>query len=725
MKRISASDLLVYAVVGQGLREKGDILLAILPFLEPIVAEQKGGLFDAKKFAGRVNELYQWGYNTDIVEELIPRFISAGWLRALGASARADAFEVLPDQFEGSQLKVNVRKAFSEISELFYDFVSKLSHLGSVAYTVEELEELLLNWLVYYQAYDKEAIESAAYRLLAESKDVCLIDEDVSSIRIEDSYICARFIKSLQATNEHLFDCIVDVASASMLTEVVRDFHRPKFSERDAANLTVFLDAPIIMDYLGLSGLVAQGNARTIIDTFRKMGARVAAFRHCCEEVKDNLRAVLEAPPSNRFGPTAEALRHREVLEDFARAIRSDIEHHLGESHIHLVEDTIEHYPHQAHYFSHDLVQDMQSAIRWHENHKARARDATSVALVMRKRAGAKSSNIFRVKSVMISSNPLLAEVSRKFCVDNDLIFEGHIGPIVHQRRVAAMLWLTVGSAEAQELPRRQLLTACEAVLNTRPQVIRKAKEVLRGVDEGMMPQLEALLTQPRSTQLLMDMTLGVDRVLKPENISEVLEQMRRSLAEEAEEAAALRIAAEAQKAHQEIEALKGGVDSLGRQNQFMRDQLIAATNYDKRMLESWMQTIIEKEARWVARQKWFWTVMAAFPLAVGLALYHFGQATFNQAAGFSIPISLLIVFIANVLRIWDRYPNTLKRHLEEKRAKDIAKKALEAGRRDLLGLYKLDWTKISATPLTEAISTAEGILKMHEAEENAPLEVK
>jgi ABC-type multidrug transport system fused ATPase/permease subunit len=133
----------------------------------------------------------------------------------------------------------------------------------------------------------------------------------------------------------------------------------------------------------------------------------------------------------------------------------------------------------------------------------------------------------------LVTRNHLLANYAREFCVQRRLLKEREEGPVITQRRLAALLWLTLGAQERQELTRRQLLVACERVTQIRPELIEGAMRKLKRVRETDLPKLEALLTQPRSAQLLLDLTMNRQEVITDDNIEEILDMMRKTTASE------------------------------------------------------------------------------------------------------------------------------------------------------------------------------------------------
>ncbi|MCY4142055.1 MAG: hypothetical protein OXF56_27800, partial [Rhodobacteraceae bacterium] len=108
------------------------------------------------------------------------------------------------------------------------------------------------------------------------------------------------------------------------------------------------------------------------------------------------------------------------------------------------------------------------------------------------------------------------------------VISPASIPPVVHRRVVTASIWLRTGlGANDLEVPKRLLLANCERVLAIRPSVIEEVKRLTDVLgDEEMVRQLNVLVNQPRSAQMLMDKTLGAPSVVTQENFGELFQQM-------------------------------------------------------------------------------------------------------------------------------------------------------------------------------------------------------
>lgn len=138
------------------------------------------------------------------------------------------------------------------------------------------------------------------------------------------------------------------------------------------------------------------------------------------------------------------------------------------------------------------------------------------------------SIDVFRSHCLLLTQNAALCRMATEFLLEKDLLRRGQAGPAVHQRHMAALLFLSMGSREQEELSRRELLESCEAVVNANPEVIEGARKRLSEVRPEIADQIEALLSQPRSIQLLQDLTLGSRTVVGRSDMDLVYEDFAR-----------------------------------------------------------------------------------------------------------------------------------------------------------------------------------------------------
>jgi hypothetical protein len=172
----------------------------------------------------------------------------------------------------------------------------------------------------------------------------------------------------------------VQLASIGLLTEVIQDFHKPT-TQINKTNLIAYLDAPVAMDLLGVSGKEAGANIRPIVQKLQEIGGTVRIFRASVDELQGALDAVLRRTPTERTGETAGAIRRNEVLEAFVRQVARDPGSFLQEHGVAIVERNLDQFPSEHQYFDQSAYDDFFSKLTWH--HEMRGESMTRLLLLM------------------------------------------------------------------------------------------------------------------------------------------------------------------------------------------------------------------------------------------------------------------------------------------------------------------------------------------------------
>jgi hypothetical protein len=273
------------------------------------------------------------------------------------------------------------------------------------------------------------------------------------------------------------------------------------------------------------------------------------------EELKRALDAVIERHPTLRTGPTADALRRNEVLEAFVREVARNPETLLRNTYnINVIDRPLDAFPGQHEYFSHDTYEAFYSKLNWHLESNPRIHDATAITQIMRLRLGNTSADIFESKHLFVTRNGMLSQISRKFCLENGILPNRAIGPAIHQRQLAMAVWLRTGLSDIQkDVPKRYVLAACERVLELKKNVVDQVRKEAKNLTAEKAEQLELLLTQDRSVQVLMDKTLGISNVISAGNIEGLVDVMKASLVAEIEEKKTIEVGVITQEARRKV----------------------------------------------------------------------------------------------------------------------------------------------------------------------------
>jgi hypothetical protein len=348
--------------------------------------------------------------------------------------------------------------------------------------------------------------------------------------------MCARFVKYLSTEAPEYIAHLARLASIGLLTEVVEDFARPITTE-GKVDLTIAVDAPLALDFLGCSGTALQDDVRRIFDALRSIGCRFIVFPITSDEVQRNLQSMLSKRPSERYGYTHDALLKREVIPEFVQAVARDPEGALQKAGIQVRPLTLSQYPNSHKWFNNQYYEDFFSAVYWVEDVAPREHDATCVALLMRLREGRHHSDLFRCGYVLATRNATFVRESRKYCLESRLINQRQEGPVIHQRELATLAWLRTGLGIAQQIPRGHLLAVCEQVLRVRMEVSEAVGKKLRQITPEKIEQFELLLQDHRSVRKLADETLNDETIVTADNAEQLLEAMRKAtIAEERQE---------------------------------------------------------------------------------------------------------------------------------------------------------------------------------------------
>jgi hypothetical protein len=642
MVAVTRHTLRVYAALAELSGNNENILDALIPFFEPILEVMNGKIFDARVFATGVQKLYRWRINKDIAEEFIPRLVRKKYLRRGGGNQAA--FYIV--QYEAPKDGPNVATISDVVRRIvdeFEKFPPRITDLLNYHRTREELTDLLIRFLVSLDAYGEAAFAAEVSRLDVDGQKVLdLLPEGGRPLSSDDRYMCARFVKHICDSRPDFVPHLSRLASIGLLTEVVEDFVKPTQPET-TATLTLVLDGPVGLDYVGCSGKELQEDVRTVLDSLRGLGCSIVVFPTTCTEMQSNLSSMLNLPPPKRHGYTHEAMRKGEVMEAYVQAVARNPERALEAAGIRVRPITLEQFPNQHRFFDAEQYEDFLSTITWGNDIAAREHDAMCLALLMRLREGKHNSDLFRCGFVFVTRNATFARSSRAYCLQAHLINQVQHGPIVHQRELATIAWLRTGLGAALDIPRIHLIATCDRVLRLRFEVQEAVAATLAAVTPDKIEQFNLLIQDHRSIRKLADETLNDEQVVTSENAEILLEAMRKAaIADEKEKlqkdfserhASDKKALSEARKAIRERDAaldeIRAALMADQERERRIIDRLIEKTNRDVRWVEVTVTglllvlgllAIIDFATGWLKSALW-WKIIAA---AGGLAgLYH------------------------------------------------------------------------------------------------------
>lgn len=591
---LSSKAVTIFATL-EALRDnQPDIRYPLATLFEPDLAKYNGAVFDPGSLALEINQQYHLGITADVLEGFIPIFTQRGWLQKVVDSEKGVAFIVqCPPATQVPKDLDNFNKTAERLAEQFREFIRKLSPLSEVSRSDSELIDGLVDWLMLLDRSGENSIQKATthYRL-GKKLVLSVSDPREGGAPSEDTFLSARFVEHLFEQESEFIPFLIELSEVGLVTEVVRDFQRPS-SSVERTDLAIYLDAPLAMDYLGLSGAPQRQSVSLMFDGIKRAGGSLRIFRESVMEIQSSLHALLARPVSERTGPTADALRRREVLEPFVREVAAHPDKFLIAQGVAPVEDNLEMFPNQHRFFTKDAYEHLYSQIGWVKEDAARHHDALIATLAFRKRAGHRTSDIFDSRHVVVTRNPAFPQLARRIAKEHHFIGDSHVGPVIHSRQLATAVWLRMGTPDRTEIPRSYILSACRRVLTLRKNIVEKVNEFKATLSPEQAEQLEILISSDRSAQVLMDKTLGSSNVIDAKSMPTLLEEMKKAqIAEYAAERdaeltaitkeAARREAAlsrAAQEAHERAEAAEAIAEAQNRKLSDVYERVVDSTN--------------------------------------------------------------------------------------------------------------------------------------------------
>lgn len=122
-----------------------------------------------------------------------------------------------------------------------------------------------------------------------------------------------------------------------------------------------------------------------------------------------------------------------EVIRDFVVQVNADPEAILSSMGIGVTHRTLDQTPSEHQYFSKEYWTEIYGALFFQQSLDAREHDADVTTLVMRQRHGNEDRDIFRSRFVVATRNGLVAQLTKRKCIDLGAMSPSMTPPIVHR----------------------------------------------------------------------------------------------------------------------------------------------------------------------------------------------------------------------------------------------------------------------------------------------------
>lgn len=513
-----------------------DLLSGIAVLIRPLVGDLADQLFDSRILAGRLADAYGVSIPPTALEGMTHRLVAANILRVEQLESGLTRALYTSNQ----SLQPLEPHAESDFQNILDEFLLHAGERLSAAGKSLPEERLTSGFLRHLATLDFSAIkvrplvvsESTKTIVGPAAREQMALSAELADEAILDSLV-ASYVAWLQEHHPERLSLLATVADGALAAELVFDLQAPTAVSR-LTNTTIVVDTPLILSYLDLSSAQDTKDTRKLFDQIAEAGAKVAPFQHSIEETEGVLRAIQNARGAgDAYGPSV----HR-LSESMFRAYFESMIGSVGRTWAH--EYNLEIIPEAATHFHKNFTpldeEELVGAIRlsMYDRVLTRERDAKSVAETLRRLGGAHIpiSSISSCRYIFATSNASLQKRVASFLARKNFVREGEFNPILTSRYLSGLCWLMCGGKSNQSPTMAKLLANCAAALRLKPEIAERTKRFLADVDPEKARHFEALMTNERASQYLVEVTLGDINVVTANNVEEIYEEVQRRAAE-------------------------------------------------------------------------------------------------------------------------------------------------------------------------------------------------
>ena len=436
-------------------------------------------------------------------------------------------------------------------------------------------------------------------------------------------------------------------------------------------NVTFYLDAPLIFDWLKLHGESRKRAVSEMIDLLRRLHGKIAIFGHTLDECKNVIYAAANSLHDTTF--------HSSILLDARRdkMTRSDlvlVAEKLDET---LRKDKIQvqKTPEYVDEYQIDETefQRLLDEERPYRNPKAKEFDINSLRSIYVLRGSSHPISIEKCKGIFVTRNTPFKKAAWKF--DRSQYEARTVPSVISDFVISNLAWLKA-PVDAPGLPRAEVLAYCYGAMRPTPQMMEKVMteiDRLREREEISALDHELMRTSPMVPNSIMRSTYGderaVDAVTVKDALASVVNQITRKKDQE--------IAEEVRRRGEEVRQREEEVRRREQVERRMKEHI-----EDDKRLNRKLYRICDLIAKTIS---WFVMFPVSVLIVVGLlsdsGIRWFASHPWITGGGIlvSVVIGLLSLWEGPGLRKWNRQMTSYIRKYLFKRMMNWLGKSVDA----------------------------------------------
>ncbi|MBP5349281.1 MAG: hypothetical protein J6Z13_02865 [Clostridia bacterium] len=363
-------------------------------------------------------------------------------------------------------------------------------------------------------------LEEFVLCILDDTDDKILSGEKVEKVEGMPAceYAWYNFIKEQGENNTDLYS-FVSALSASNITKQALFFAGE--TSVDYSGLNVYLDSPIVFALLGMDEDSRTSSYKTLVSDMQKAKCNVCVLDHNLQEVDSIITraagwAISTHYDLNKANNAARFFHDSQMsdteISEFCESIETklnDLGITVKETNYDVLQDKFQ----EDEIVLFDMIKKRYLENKYElppEKEDTIRIDVRSIIMIYRERQGQTSTRIQNAKHIMLTSNNVIANVSKQY-ESNRSIYAGHIPACVSADLFGAILWLD-SPVQMLEYQKQKLLADCYAFLRPDKRMIEKYIQSLdeaRRADEIDEKKYLFLRTHKVVLDSLMNITKG------------------------------------------------------------------------------------------------------------------------------------------------------------------------------------------------------------------------
>ncbi len=356
---------------------------------------------------------------------------------------------------------------------------------------------------------------------------------DLKGSHKTDIVLVSEYVIHLQKTDPERFESLMIMVQGHMLSNALLcpDL---KNNLTTYKNTTFYLDTPLLIRRLGLEGIVKQDSISELISLLRRLNGKVATFQHSREELNRVIHGAADHISRNdgRGAIVMEARSQGTTKSDLLLCAEK-VDDMLKDANIDVKPTPI--YIPEFQISETDFERILEDEVSYFNPH-AREYDINSVRSIYVLRKNTIPLSIERSNAILVTSNSKLSLSAWRYCKQHDT--SCRVSTAITDFTLANVSWLKAPMG-APSLPKSEILAFSYAALQPSLDLLNKyMNEVNKLKEKNKITSRDHQLLRgsPSAYDELMDLTLGDERALTEETITETLNRVHGEITKEESE---------------------------------------------------------------------------------------------------------------------------------------------------------------------------------------------